>query len=522
MSNTLYDEAIADAKKLRELAEKNAKQAIIEAVTPKIRSLIENQLISDGQSQSSVENLSEILDSDRESQNITESVANKTNSDVVLDETALGTLMEFFDPRGRLGDSKKSKALDALHESVESLGEKDQRKLIEITRKLREDSGTLPSDNIVIGQELNSINIKENSKMSRNDEVLYEIDLNDIAYMLSEGDDGKGSKEKTEEEALREIMAELDKDEGHNKDHKDEAEKDMDEKDMDLSELYRLFEQEEDLPAEPAAEPALDAEAPLAEEGPELPPEIDDAIAALEDAIAGVVGGAEAAAPEGEAPEGAEAPAGAGVEDLAETVEVDLDMLRSEIRRMRRLSEGEDKPKHEAGHATDEMYHMEGDPAEETYQMEGDGEGSADEADADPVKKENRKLRRAILNQGRNSRAMSSKLDEYRSAVVSLREQLTEMNLFNAKLLYVNKMLQNRDVSSSQRRSIIEALDSARSLREVKLLYKSLAESIGDRMNESAVRRNLGSASRATRQASSTSSQVAEVSRWATLAGINK
>ena len=122
---------------------------------------------------------------------------------------------------------------------------------------------------------------------------------------------------------------------------------------------------------------------------------------------------------------------------------------------------------------------------------------------------------------------MSAKLDEYRSAVNSLRGQLTEMNLFNAKLLYVNKLLQNGNVSSAQRRSIIEALDSAKTLREVKLLYRSLTESIGDRkrgrtLSESAVRRNLGSASRTTRQASATGNEVAEINRWAKLAGISK
>ena len=359
--------------------------------------------------------------------------------------------------------------------------------------------------------------------MSRNGEVLYEIDLNDIAAMLSEEKDN--TVVNTEEQTLREIMAELDT-------GADDEKTDEGGPDMDLSELYSLFEQDEEAPVDPMDDPAaediaadedladedLADEAP-ADEGPELPPEIDDAIAALEDAIASiVVGGAEEAPPE----VGEEEMVGAGIEDLAETVEVDLGMLRSEIRRMKRLSEGEHDIPHDEGYDQDETGLYETDEEEdedEKEKQEGGKNGS--------TKTENRKLRRAILNQGRNSRAMSSKLDEYRSAVVSLREQLTEMNLFNAKLLYVNKMLQNRDVSSSQRRSIIEALDSARSLREVKLLYKSLAESIGNRksgrtLNESAVRRNLGSASRATRQASSTSSQVAEVSRWATLAGINK
>ena len=40
MTSNLYEEAIADARKLREIAEQNAKNAIVEAVTPKIRELV--------------------------------------------------------------------------------------------------------------------------------------------------------------------------------------------------------------------------------------------------------------------------------------------------------------------------------------------------------------------------------------------------------------------------------------------------------------------------------------------------
>jgi hypothetical protein len=39
MSNKIFEEAIADAKKLREVAEENAKKAILEAVTPKLENL---------------------------------------------------------------------------------------------------------------------------------------------------------------------------------------------------------------------------------------------------------------------------------------------------------------------------------------------------------------------------------------------------------------------------------------------------------------------------------------------------
>ena len=41
----LFEEAIADAKKLKEVAEETAKKAILESVTPKMREYIEEQLL---------------------------------------------------------------------------------------------------------------------------------------------------------------------------------------------------------------------------------------------------------------------------------------------------------------------------------------------------------------------------------------------------------------------------------------------------------------------------------------------
>jgi len=42
---TIYEEALADVKKMKEVAEANAKRSILEAVTPRIRNLIESELL---------------------------------------------------------------------------------------------------------------------------------------------------------------------------------------------------------------------------------------------------------------------------------------------------------------------------------------------------------------------------------------------------------------------------------------------------------------------------------------------
>ena len=50
MSN-IYSEAIADAKKLKEVAEKNATNKVIQSIAPKIRRLIEQEINDDLESE---------------------------------------------------------------------------------------------------------------------------------------------------------------------------------------------------------------------------------------------------------------------------------------------------------------------------------------------------------------------------------------------------------------------------------------------------------------------------------------
>lgn len=105
----------------------------------------------------------------------------------------------------------------------------------------------------------------------------------------------------------------------------------------------------------------------------------------------------------------------------------------------------------------------------------------------------------------------------------SLRAQLAEVNLFNAKLLYTNKLLQNEALTARQKAQIIEQLDEAASLREVKLVYESLQKTLATKapIRESADR-VVGTSSRPTSSGGTSSvlSESVEASRWARLAGI--
>jgi hypothetical protein len=55
MGKTLFEEALADMRQLKELAESNAKQSIIDDVTPRIKQLIESQLLGESEEDNSDE-----------------------------------------------------------------------------------------------------------------------------------------------------------------------------------------------------------------------------------------------------------------------------------------------------------------------------------------------------------------------------------------------------------------------------------------------------------------------------------
>ena len=135
-------------------------------------------------------------------------------------------------------------------------------------------------------------------------------------------------------------------------------------------------------------------------------------------------------------------------------------------------------------------------------------------------------------NESAEIATLRGQVAEYAKVVESLREQLTEMNLFNAKLLYVNKLVQDKNVTPEQRRGIVESLDGAKTLREVKLLYKGLTKSLKTantsskkgQISESAARRSIGSSSRpaGTQSTQKTHNENTDATsnRWATLAGL--
>ena len=121
---------------------------------------------------------------------------------------------------------------------------------------------------------------------------------------------------------------------------------------------------------------------------------------------------------------------------------------------------------------------------------------------------------------------LQSELDEHRDVVKYLRGKLNEVNLLNAKLLFTNKLFRAYGLSNDQKMKVVETFDRATNLREVKLVYSTLAESFGVNTKKE-IKESKGSASKAV---ASTKSEKQEIisegselrDRFKKLAGITK
>jgi len=197
----------------------------------------------------------------------------------------------------------------------------------------------------------------------------------------------------------------------------------------DLTESEDEFSTEDDEEA-----PAMEGEDEMATDEDEL--DLESIIRELEAQIAGEEGEEEvpAEAPAMEGEDEMEVPAEepameAEMETPAEEEEIDLDEI------LREMGYGEDE-------------HSEEDKAEDAAEMKSE------------VARLQAELKEAI------------------DAIKSLKGTINEVNLLNAKLLYANKLFRGYNLTNEQKVKVVENLDRTTSVREVKLVYATLSESM--------------------------------------------
>jgi len=145
----------------------------------------------------------------------------------------------------------------------------------------------------------------------------------------------------------------------------------------------------------------------------------------------------------------------------------------------------------EAGH--EGMENEEG--AEE---VEAEDEVNIDEILAEIEAIDEAKKKKAVVKKDDEKEKLKKELKEAKSTVDSLSSDLSEVNLLNAKLLYTNKVFRSKNLSESQKVKVLTSFDKAKTVKETKLVYETILESLKDtKVTPIKESLNLGSASKA-------------------------
>ena len=327
-----------------------------------------------------------------------------------------------------------------------------------------------------------------------------------------------------EEEVVNEVEEEIE--EGSKDKDMDEAKKDddMDEaKDKaieeELTEVQPVGEADED-EAEDDSEESEDGAEEIEDAGEELPGE-EDAIEGdedlkdlsvdqfkemIRDIIAQEVGG-DAAADDMDAgdiegmgdEEGMEEPA-MEPEMGAEEDEIDLDEL---IRELESVTEGDKEDEMEEGKKDEKEMEESAETVEEDTSVQVNAESDGSDYNINRV----------------------ADLKEALDTIETLKKELNEVNILNAKLLYVNKIFKANNLTESQKVNVIAAFDKAETVKEVKLVFETVVDNVGTK-KETTIKEHKGSASKATGTTAKKPEVISEVSnavlRMQKLAGIIK
>lgn len=331
--------------------------------------------------------------------------------------------------------------------------------------------------------------LKEKLAAMMEEEEMEEADT------MEEAKDEMEEGDSIDETSLEELLAELEKDMSESKDEMDESKDEMDEAKQDMDEIKDDMDEAEEMEGE---EDDIDLEDMSEDELKEY----------IESVIEDMVQSGEL-----EPGENFDSPEGEEEMEMDSEEEVDIDELLSE-----------EKEDMEEG-MMDKLKKIYNDPEVLGKIITVDGKkmslkdflgmagGSVAGSMAGGGKATSKTPGSGALEE--------EEMDEMKKEVEELKNELNEVNLLNAKLLYVNKIFRSRSLTESQKVKVLSTFDKASSVKEVKLVYETITESLTP---SKVVNENKGSASRPIGGSSKNSQPILEandqVRRWQKLAGI--
>ena len=567
--SSLYKDAIADARKLREAAEQNAKNRIIEAVTPQLRRLIESQ-IAEGSEELmdddmatdllDVEDSLDLLDDEVEPSEPAAEPMDLDMGSMDIASDGLGSVEIVPDePEVDAKEYEDESQNKSVHVNITVEAKRNhllRHRALRLVKALSEAKTRTQRNKIrkelkLLRQALIITENRQNKRLAKNITViLKESNImrrrrrNSWLFEEAEGD----SPEKSDDN----LDLDLDDDLGDIEDGGDALE------DASLADLLSVAAEKAEEMEEGGADDDLgdlddledDDTEEESEEGGDIIEDHDE-------------GGYESIEESDEL-------------DQCENDEVEINeaMLRRALRqsrrrrttsrrstsrrvnesrrariararRRRRLAEGEAKAmagQFGGGKAGQEMFV---DVDENTLlnalaeELGGHGNGTAAQGSASKMAGHfgGGSVKSGAVMEARKHRRTKRALNETKRVAKknariarAARQELKESNLFNAKLLYVTKILQQHSLNNKQQRAIIEAMDNAKTQREAKLLFTSLNESLNKRsaskLNESKKgtlnESRTSYSNRSLQSGQAPRGNAIELDRWAVLAGINK
>ena len=121
------------------------------------------------------------------------------------------------------------------------------------------------------------------------------------------------------------------------------------------------------------------------------------------------------------------------------------------------------------------------------------------------VKEENEELRKTVAALQKENKTLGSiaskleaKIEKYSATLETLQEKLETTNVSNAKLLYINRALENASLNERQKEKIVESISKATTIQEAKIVFDTLQETVTsspaekkvDSLNEAVSRRS--------------------------------
>lgn len=563
----IYDEAIADAKALKKMAEQNAKNKVIEAITPKIRKLIEQKLNEEdeevnldldalpeegeeGEEDEEGTEAAKYLPSEHPAktnsvvtppvsgapESVSNTVTTKTaagtevkisvnvdekndsgNGDITLNKESIAALKNIISSNQKgitVGECRKQiRELKSLSSQITMKEAKQFMKahaiLLENCKKIKNrvinnNNKFLKEQYVTMIRELHSM-----SKQNKFRQLVAEMkkDIKEAKLVFDETDFGQGADAEQMKEKFRNLNLGVEiAEEGGEED-------DMSTEDaMSTEDTSTPTTQQNKGPSQSAPAPSQNEMSEFSdyEDEDEELEEMDEELEEMDEETS-------------------------DSDDVM--YEVNEALLKKELSALKKINESS---KGSAAAAKMALSFgggkAKGDPwADGKVTTEGSEEDESSVSEAKKIAKKAVGLakkaaekakaeRKARVEEARKNYVLQKRLHEATKAAEQLKTQLLETNLFNAKLLYVNKLMQNRSLNEKQQRSIVEALDKAKTVRECKLLFESLNESITSKhpLNEARI---PGSSSRTVQSGSTQPQQLnesADSDRWAILAGLKK